>query len=442
MRRFARMLCITAVAGGCVGTPAIAQYDIGGRMDFLPPAREVNRIAEAPAFRTVAIVGATLFDGRGAPPVPDAVVVVREGRILAVGPRHAVEIPAGAELVDGTGQSVLPGLIDAHFHLDGDIPLPSLFLQRGVTSLRDPGAWIEAYDPVRSLAEPIPRLFLTGPHLDAPPPAHPKDALLVLDPAEARAAVQRLADQGASAIKIYYRLPLGTIRAVNEAAHERGLITTAHLEIVDAGDAVRAGLDGVEHVTSFGTAIVPLRVAEDFRQAVLADNAARGPGRYALWSKVDLDSPRVRAILDLLASEGTFFTPTLAIYERRPGDPGSNDVEARAFTNMLGFVRRAHGAGVRIVVGSHSAVPHAKRGDAYLREMELLHEAGLSRGEILSAATLENARFFRIQDRLGSLEPGKIADLILVGGNPGEDLSAMRDVRRVMLNGVWVGPSR
>ena len=95
---------------------------------------------------------------------------------------------------------------------------------------------------------------------------------LVLDPAEARAAVQRLADQGASAIKIYYRLPLGTIRAVNEAAHERGLLTTGHLEIVDAGDAVRAGLDGVEHVTSFGTAIVPLREAEVFRQAFLADN--------------------------------------------------------------------------------------------------------------------------------------------------------------------------
>jgi imidazolonepropionase-like amidohydrolase len=71
-----------------------------------------------------------------------------------------------------------------------------------------------------------------------------------------------------------------------------------------------------------------------------------------------------------------------------------------------------------------------------------LREAGLSPGEILAAATLENARFFRIQDRLGSLEPGKIADLILVGGSPFEDLSAMRDVRRVMLNGVWVGPAR
>ena len=237
-------------------------------------------------------------------------------------------------------------------------------------------------------------------------------------------------------------MPLGTIRAVNEAAHERGLLTTAHLEIVDATDAVRAGLDGVEHVTSFGTAIAEPREAEAFRQAVLADNAARGPGRYALWANVDIDSPRVKAVLDLLVSEGTFFTPTLAIYERRPGDSGSNEVEARAFSKMLAFVRRAHGAGVRIVVGSHSAVPHAERGGAYVRELQLLHEAGLSRGEVLAAATLETARFLRIQDRLGSLEPGKIADLILVGGDPLEDLSVLRDVRRVMLNGVWVGPPR
>ncbi|WP_240807240.1 amidohydrolase family protein [Polyangium spumosum] len=440
MQRIARTLGAAIVAGGCASLPAAAQHDIGGRMDFLPAAREVNRVAEPPAGKTVVIAGATLFDGRGAPPVRDAVVVVRGGRILAVGPRDSVEIPAGAEIVDAAGQSVLPGLVDAHFHLDGDIPLPALFLRRGVTSLRDPGAWIEGYDPVRASAAPIPRLFLTGPHLDAPPPAHPSEALLVLDPAEARVAVHRLADRGASAIKIYYRLPLGTIRAVNEAAHERGLITMAHLEIVDAADAVRAGTDGIEHVTSFGTAIAAPREAEAFRQAVLADNAARGPGRYALWSDVDLDSPRVKAVLDLLASEGTFFTPTLAVYERRPGDPGTSEVEARAFSKMLAFVGRARGAGVRIAVGSHSAVPHAERGDAYFREMELLHEAGLPRGEVIAAATLETARFLRIQDRLGSLEPGKIADLILVGGDPGEGLSALRDVRRVMLNGVWVAP--
>lgn len=436
MNRNLRMLVGLALGAAVIGTLAAASTT--AVTDSLPPASEVNAVAQPSSYRTIAITGALLIDGRGGPAVPDAVVVVRGERIVFTGARAAVDLPESAELVDARGMTLMPGLIDAHFHLDGDVQLVHLFLQRGVTSLRDPGAWIEAYDPVRAQRTSIPRLFLTGPHLDWPPPAYPSDSLLVRDPAEARVAVERLAAQGASAIKVYFRLPLGMIDAVTSAAHARGLVTTAHLELVDAGDAVRAGLDGVEHVTSFGVALAPPREAEAFRQAVIADNEARRQGRYALWSGIDVDSPRARAVLDLLVARGTFFTPTLGVYERRPGDAGSNEVEARGFSNMLAFVNRAHHAGVRIVVGSHSVVPHAERGLAYQREMELLRECGLEPMEIIQAATLHNARFFRAEDRLGSVEAGKLADLILVAGNPLQDLGAMRDVRRVMLNGVWV----
>jgi len=432
-----RML-LGVVLGGVAIAGALVAARTRPMTDLLPPASEIDAVAEPPPGRTTAITGALLVDGRGGPPVRDAVVVVRGERIVFAGTRAAAQIPEGAEIVDATGMTLMPGLLDAHFHLDGDVQLPPLQLQRGVTTLRDPGAWIQAYAPVRALNVPVPRLFLTGPHLDWPPPAYPADSLLVRDPAEARITVARLAAEGASAIKIYYRLPLEMIDAVTSAAHDHGLVVTAHLELVDAGDAVRAGLDGIEHVTSFGVALAPLREAEAFRQAVIADNAARNTGRYALWSGIDVDSPRARAVLDLLVARGTFFTPTLAVFERRPGDPGSNDVEARGFSNMLAFVNRAHRAGVRIVVGSHSEVPHAARGFAYQREMELLHESGLEPMEILQAATLVNARFFRAEDRLGSIESGKRADIILVAGNPLEDLGAMRDVRRVMLNGVWV----
>jgi len=437
MHRIAMMLCAAAFAGSGV-VSAISAQTIRGTADSMPPAREINRVAAPLSGRPVAITGATLVDGRGGPPLRGAVVVVQSGRIVAVGPRGAVEIPAGAEVVDANGQTILPGLIDAHFHFDGDVSLPALFLQHGVTSLRDPGAWIEAYDPVRATSAPLPRLFLTGPHLDAPPTAHPRDSLVVLDPEEAVAAVNRLADRGASAIKVYYRLPLGTIRAVCEAAHARGLVVTAHLEVTHAGDAIRAGLDGIEHVTSFGTAIAPLREAEVFRQGVLANNGYRDSGRYLLWSNVDVHSSPVDALLGLMRARGIFFTPTLAIFERQQGDAGSSDVEVRAFANMVAFVGRARDAGVRLVVGSHSAVPHAERGHAYWREMELMHEAGLSPAEVIVAATSRAASFLRIDDRLGTIEPGKIADLILVGGDPLKDLSAMRDVRRVMLDGVWV----
>ncbi len=105
---------------------------------------------------------------------------------------------------------------------------------------------------------------------------------------------------------------------------------------------------------------------------------------------------------------------------------------------MLAFVGKAKKAGATVVVGSHTWVPYADYGWAYQREMELLAASGLTNAEVIQAATMENARFLRIEDRLGSVEPGKQADLILVKGNPLEDISAMYNIEKVMLNGVWV----
>jgi imidazolonepropionase-like amidohydrolase len=399
--------------------------------------REVNQVPSPSSTKTVAIVGAMLIDGRGGPPLQNATVIVRGERIAAVGPRGSVAVPDGAELVDATGLTLLPGLIDSHFHLEG-ANLPTLMLRHGVTSVRDPGQWIEAYDDVRKGAGPTPRLFLCGPHLDTPPPAYPADSYIARDPDEARLAVNRFIDQGASAIKVYFRLPLGLIKVVTQTAHARGVPVTAHLEIVDAADAIRAGIDGVEHVTSFGTALLPPREAEKYRQSVLADNSARREGRYQVWSTLDLDSQRARGLIELIVQKRTFISATLAVFERRAGDRNTTDVHVKAFLNMMGFVGRARKAGARVVVGSHSTVPHAQPGWAYQREMELLVEGGLTPMQAIVAGTLDNARFFRIEKRLGSIEAGKLADLVLIDGDPLQHISAMRRVKRVMLNGVWV----
>ena len=400
--------------------------------------REVNDPGQPPSNNLIAIVGATLIDGRGGPVVTDAVVLIRGERIAAVGKRGSVSIPQGAETVDGHGLSLLPGLIDAHFHIDGDDPLPALFLSHGVTSLRDPGQWIEAYDGARKLSAPIPRLFLCGPHLDSPPPAYPADSYIVRDPEETRMAVNRFVDDGASAIKVYFRLPLSLIRVAVETSHARGVPVTAHLEIVDAGDAIRAGVDGIEHATSFGTALLPLRDAEKYRQAVLADNSARREGRYQVWNAIDLNSPRAKALLKLIVDRGTFVSPTLAVFERQKGDKDTTDMHVHGFKQMENFVRLVHSAGAKVVVGSHSDVPHAKRGWAYQRELELLVESGMTPMQAIVAGTAENARFFRIADRLGTIEVGKLADLLMVEGDPTKNISDMRRVKRVMLNGRWV----
>ena len=402
------------------------------------PLHEINNIAQPTQDHLTAIVGATLIDGRGGAPITDSVVLVRGDKIVAVGKKNDVKIPSGAEVIDAKGLTLLPGLIDSHFHIDGDDPLPALYLKHGITSLRDPGQWTEAYDVARKGPAPIPRLFLCGPHLDSPPPAYPADSYIVRDAEETRNAVNRFADEGASAIKVYFRLPLALIKVAVETAHARGIPVTSHLEIVDASDAIRAGVDGVEHATSFGTSLLPLREAEKYRQAMLADTKARVEGRYQVWSKIDLDSPRAAALFKLIVERGTVVSPTLAVFERQAGDKDTTDMHVRAFKQMEAFVGRAFRAGAHVVVGSHSDVPHAQRGWAYQRELELLVESGLTPMQALVAGTLENAKFFHAEDRLGSVEPGKTADLVLVDGDPLQNISNMRKIRRVMLNGNWV----
>jgi imidazolonepropionase-like amidohydrolase len=401
--------------------------------------REINPPAVPAADKVTAIAGVRLIDGRGGAPVEDAVVIVKGDRIAAAGPRSKTPVPEGAEVVPGEGLSLLPGLIDSHFHIERDYVLPGEFLAHGVTSVRDPGQWVETFDPVRRSTSPQPRCFVTGGHLDQAPPAHPKDAIIIESDEDVRKAVDRFVDEGASAIKVYYRLSLERIRLACEAARARGVPVTAHLELVDADQAIRAGLSGVEHVSSFGTALAAQADADRYRATVSGNNEARRKGRYELWSGFDFETnPRLKAILDLVVREKTFLSMTLAVFEKRAGDKGVREVDVQGYEKMLEFVRRCHKAGATIVVGSHSSVPKAPRGWAYQRELELLVECGLTPVEAIRAGTFDNARYFRQEERLGSLEAGKLADLVLVEGDPSKDISAMKQVRLVMLNGSWV----
>jgi len=404
--------------------------------------KEVNPPESPDTNQVVAVVGGTLIDGTGAAQVVDSVVLIRGNKIIAAGKKADVKIPDGAERVDASGQSVLPGLVDSHFHTgsgDGVLTIPQLFLSHGVTTARDPGRPIGVYDPFRNTSRPAPRLFLTGPHYDQAPAAWPENAVIIEDAAHARRATQEYVRQGASAIKVYFRLSLDSIKSTCETAHELGIPVTAHLELVGADAAIRAGLDGIEHITSFGTVLASPEVARRFEAAVGEENEARKDGRYRLWASLDLDdSPRAAALLQLIVKENVYISPTLATFERRPGDKKASDVRVRGFQNMMKFVGMCHDAGATVVTGSHTWSSHVKLGWAFQREMELLLESGLSPMEVIKASTINNARFLGCADRLGSIEPGKLADLVLVDGNPLEDIKAMYNVRRVMLNGSWV----
>ena len=174
----------------------------------------------------------------------------------------------------------------------------------------------------------------------------------------------------------------------------------------------------------------------------LEERAVRAPACAGRWWSVAQRVPVVVVLAlaagDRVVERDTVVSPTLAVFERQPGDKETTDMHVRAFKQMEAFVGRASRAGAHVVVGSHSDVPHAKRGWAYQREMELLVESGLTPMQVIVAGTMENARFFRIADRLGSVETGKLADLVLIEGDPLRNISDIRNVKRVMLNGNWV----
>lgn len=454
MSRNSRVLLAAAIALS-LGTGPLAVRCSADETQTKPPVvenrsfhglQEVNPPPSPPAEQVIAIVGGLLIDGRGGTPVGDSVVLIQGDRIIAAGTRAVVNVPDNATEFDATGFSVLPGLVDSHFHVgvgQSIRDLPPLFLAHGVTTARDPGRHIEAYDPVLRSKRSAPRLFLTGPHYDRSPPAYPENSVIIEDAEHARRATRQYVSQGASAIKVYFRLPLESMRATCQTAHELGIPVTAHLELVDADQAILAGLDGVEHITSFGTALADAKTAENFRTAVDAENDARREGRYRLWASLDLqESPRTKALIGLIVQQNVVVSPTLATFERRAGDKDVQEYHVRGFANMMKFVGMCHAAGAVVVTGSHTWSRHVKLGWAYQREMELLLESGLSPMAVITASTINNARFLGCADRLGSIEAEKLADLVLVKGNPLEDIRAMYNVHRVMQNGRWIKPPK
>jgi imidazolonepropionase-like amidohydrolase len=413
------------------------------------PAASAARRMPPPAL---VLDNARVIDGTGAAPIDHGRIVIQDDRLTAVGPRDTVVAPPGAQVLDLTGRTIVPGLIDLHFHIENDPKLALRQLSHGVTSFRDPGQWEEKFIELRRMiaADGIqaPRIFTAGPHIDGERPAYPADAVVARDPEEARRFAERNIDEGASALKIYFRLPLASARAVIDVCVARHVPCTAHLEILDARELLTAGLQGIEHITSLGPSLAPRVEREAYRQAVLANNDARQDGRYEMFSHLQLDGPEAQKLYAILRTRHPWIDPTLAVFERRQTAPSARTPAAKVamyvagFENMKRLARRVDLEGARVVVGGHSTVPFAARGEAPWREMELLVESGFTPLEVIRAATATAAAFLYRDQDLGTLQAGRLADLVVLTGDPLRSIAEMRSVDRVMAGGAWVDVAR
>jgi imidazolonepropionase-like amidohydrolase len=402
--------------------------------------------------RPLVLDNVRIVDGTGARPIEQGRLVIAGERIAAIGPADTVTAPADAERLDLAGRTITPGLIDLHFHIENDPKMALRQLSHGVTAFRDPGQWDEKFVALRTMLADEglagPRIFTAGPHIDGERPAYPDDAVVARDAIEARWLAERSIAQGASAIKIYFRLPLASALAVIDVCKARGVPSTAHLEILDPRPLFEAGLNGIEHITSLGMGLLPRVEAEAYRQSVLADNNARRDGRYRMFSRADLDGPEALALYAVIGKHRPWIDATLAVFEQREGrmPRGTKPELARervaGFAKMLQLTRRVAREGGRVVMGGHTTVPFAERGEAPWRELELLVESGFTPLEALTAATGTAAAFLYRGDQFGTLRPGLIADIAVFRDDPSANIAAIRTVERVMAGGRWVDVRR
>jgi imidazolonepropionase-like amidohydrolase len=407
---------------------------------------------DASQTRAIVLDNVRIIDGTGAPPIDPGRIVIDGDRITTVGRADAVLLPAGAERLDLSGRTVIPGLVDMHFHIEDDPKLALRQLSNGVTAFRDPGQWNQKFVELRRMiaADGLtgPRIFTTGPHIDGEHPAYPADAVVARDAEEARRLAELSVQQGATALKIYFRLPFASAKAVIDVCEARHIPCTAHLEVLDARELIAAGLHGIEHVTSLGVSVVPRIEPEAYRQAVLANNDARRDGRYKLFAGINLEGTEARALYEVLRERKPWLDPTLAVFERRADRPPPDvkrelvPVLVAGFAKMKQLTRRASAEGARLVLGGHSTVPFAERGEAPWRELELLVESGVSPLDAIAAATSSGAAFLYRADEFGRLRSGLLADMVVLGGDPSRDISAIRTVQRVMVAGRWIDVAR
>ncbi|HEY3849793.1 MAG TPA: amidohydrolase family protein [Steroidobacteraceae bacterium] len=424
----------------------------------------------APA--AVAITHVTVIDTTGGPPKPDMTVVVQDQRIVDLGKSDAVHAPGGARLVDGSGKYLIPGLWDMHVHeVFGDwIPrdekvVPPLFVANGITGVRDMGGdldvlkvWRAEIAAGRLLG---PRMIIAGPMLDGPVPRFPSSAP-VANPADARRWVDELTHQGVDFIKIQSLIPRDGYFAAADEAKKLGMVFVGHVpDAVRASEASNAGQKSIEHFTGIFEGC-----------STIEDQLIKGPKSLGLNVKT-YDPARAKALIALMAKNRTWQVPTL-VWERGQWlvddidlshDPLTKYAPAawkdhtwpmfvsdilktmdtdplpvrKKFVQMeLDMTLAMFRAGVPFMAGTDTAAGvHIFPGFSLHQELVLFQRAGLTPMQALQTATLNPAKFMGRTADLGTVEKGKLADLVLLDANPLDDIANTQKIRGVVLAGRY-----
>jgi hypothetical protein len=426
----------------------------------------------------------TVIDATGSSAKPDMMVVITGNRINALGKEGTVRIPSGAQVIDATDKFLIPGLWDMHAHpfLTRQEFFPqfvlNLYLANGVTGLRDMFGPLEEERQWQKGIEVGtirgPRMVLAGPLLDGPTSVV-SGSTIVKNEAEARAAVVELKRRGADFVKVYERLPRGAYLAIADEAKKRSLDFVGHVPAkITAAEASDVGQKSIEHLTNIAVSCSSqeAELQKRWSAALLEPDSPislRELTRTETSALETLDDQRCRALANRFAKNGTWHDPTLVVLRvvafgndktlandprlrympreiRETWDPRRHELwrafrdqdfvrAQKAFPKFLQIVGIMHTAGVKFLAGTDPPVPYCIPGFSIHDELALFVQAGLTPMEALQTATRNPAEFLGLLESLGTIERGKIADLVLLDGDPLRDIRNTQAIHAVVLNG-------
>jgi len=435
-------------------------------------------VHDAPRIR---IDDVRVIDGTGAPAQSGQSLLIDNGRIARIGPASALSKEPADTVIDGHGRSIMPGLVMVHEHLlfldatsvadavayvSEPLSSPKAYLAYGATTIRTGGTFSGSDDlrvarSIRDGQQAGPEILVTAPFVDGEG-GFAFQLMPVTDPARARRIVDFWADEGVTSYKVYMNLSRAVLAAVIEEAHARGKKVTGHLCSITLKEAAELGIDQLEH---------GVIVATDFLADKKPDQCPASGAGNALIALAP-DAPEIRELIATLVSHKVVVTSTLAVFAAgvvdwfpatddlamlneksqfwalraltiRYRDPQQRARAAKLLDTEMRFERAFVAAGGTLVAGTDpTGWGGTLPGPGNHAELRLLVDAGFSPLEAIRIATSEGARTQGIDERVGTLREGKQADLLLVNGNPDEDITKIGRIDLVFKNGIAYDPAR
>ncbi len=461
---------ISTLGAVAIGAALMTSVTRGQTRSTLSPAVRAYVSVDAPV---IALTHARVIDGTGVAPLEDQTVILNNGIITAIGSASSTAVPAGAQTIDLTGKSVIPGLVMVHEHLYypngpgvyGQLgeSFSRLYLSGGVTTMRTGGNVNGFMDLnmmrlVEAGQKPGPAIDATAPYLNGPNTFIQMRTLK--GPEDARRQVQYWTDEGSTSLKTYMQITRGELAAAINEAHRRGIKVTGHLCSVTYAEAAGLGIDNLEH---------GFFAATDFVADKKPDQCpGQGVGQKTI-AALDENGAPFKNLVQTLIKANVALTSTLTVFETftpgRPKPPGlevltpqlqeqfeqnyartaanKDSIYSTLFAKGMALERAFAKAGGLLIAGTDptgggGVIP----GFANQRQVELFVDAGFTPLEAISISTLNGAKYLGRDTTIGTIAVGKQADLVVVNGNPAATIADIRKVETVFKQGVGYDPAK